>query len=97
MSTVAEKAWHKLVAEAGYNAWYIWSFEHDAWWMPDSNGYTSCLEEAGVYTAAEAADIVRNANAHGEINETTVPVYCFRVHTTTMPFVARSPFDDQVD
>ena len=27
----------------------IWSFEHDAWWRPDSRGYTTAEADAGLY------------------------------------------------
>ena len=36
---------------------YIWSFEHDQWWNPNSNGYTSDIDEAGEYTFDEAVEI----------------------------------------
>ena len=37
---------------------YIWSFEHNAWWRPYSAGYTDHLDEAGHYTSEEAGEIV---------------------------------------
>jgi hypothetical protein len=42
--------------------WFIWSEEHNAWWRPNSAGYTGCMAEAGRYTFHEADKIVRNAN-----------------------------------
>ena len=35
----------------------IWSNEHDAWWRPESCGYTTFIESAGRYSKAEAEDI----------------------------------------
>jgi starvation-inducible outer membrane lipoprotein len=40
----------------------IWSNEHDMWWCPNSCGYTSNENEAGVYGEKEAFNIVKNAN-----------------------------------
>lgn len=40
----------------------IWSIEHDAWWRPQSLGYTRTLSEAGRYTRHEAEQILRRAN-----------------------------------
>ena len=40
----------------------IWSFEHDAWWKPESHGYTKLFVEAGFYTRAEAEEICTRAN-----------------------------------
>ena len=42
--------------------WYIWSIEHQGWWMPDENGYTSKKQYAGRYTFERACQIVKNAN-----------------------------------
>ena len=39
----------------------IWSFEHRAWWRPNSQGYTPHLDEAGRYTKDEAGDIVTSS------------------------------------
>lgn len=36
----------------------IWSFEHQAWWRPNSNGYTTDLAQAGRYSQEEAGRIV---------------------------------------
>lgn len=41
----------------------IWSIEHGRWWKPYATGYTSARNHAGAYTFAEAAQIVREANA----------------------------------
>jgi len=40
----------------------IWSREHVAWWMPNSNGYTPDMEKAGRYTWQQATKIVEGAN-----------------------------------
>jgi hypothetical protein len=34
----------------------IWSGEHKAWWRPDSSGYTTKIEDAGVYVFQDAWD-----------------------------------------
>ncbi len=46
----------------------IWSFEHNAWWKPDWNGYTENIKEAGIYTEENAKDICDSANLF-KINE----------------------------
>jgi hypothetical protein len=48
--------------ELGNRPVRIWSFEHDAWWRPNSMGYTHRKEEAGLYDRDEAEKIVRSAN-----------------------------------
>ena len=53
----------------------IWSIEHDAWWAPERIGYTRELHEAGRYTQAEAAEIVKRANVV-EFNEAAIPLEC---------------------
>jgi len=53
--------------------WIIWSFEHKAWWMPLSRGYTEKVENAGKYSYEEAVKIVTSANAYGRINEAMLP------------------------
>jgi hypothetical protein len=52
----------------------VWSFEHDAWWRPNSAGYTMREDEAGLYERAEAEEIVRSANHGGQLNEDIVEV-----------------------
>lgn len=49
--------------------YFIWSFEHGAWWKPDRQGYTTNLSEAGRYEAGEAGDIMV---ADVEMNEVAV-------------------------
>jgi hypothetical protein len=42
--------------------WLVWSVEHNAWWGPDSCGYTLKLDAAGRYDFSEARNICRYAN-----------------------------------
>jgi hypothetical protein len=37
--------------------WLIWSNEHNAWWGPNGNGYTSLVAHAGRYAMDEAVRI----------------------------------------
>lgn len=58
---------------------YIWSFEHKAWWKSNGYGYTFNVLEAGKYSLAEAVEICKDANMHGfrhdrSISEAMVPV-----------------------
>lgn len=58
----------------------IWSYEHDKWWKPYSQGYTEDVDEAGRYEEWEAFQIVRSANKHIDHDEVTfvecmIPVY----------------------
>lgn len=39
----------------------IWSHEHSAWWGPCSQGYTTNLTLAGIYSREEAIEIVDRA------------------------------------
>ena len=50
----------------------IWSFEHDAWWRPNSCGYTTAETEAGLYPRDQAEKIVAGANYGGTLNEEIV-------------------------
>jgi hypothetical protein len=57
----------------------IWSFEHEAWWKENGNGYTLNRSDAGEYDADEAEKIVIDANytflRGGEIpNEALIPI-----------------------
>jgi hypothetical protein len=60
--------------------YYIWSFEHDAWWAPKENGYIEDWHGAGKYTLKQALEICQGANRsfHGGYaempNEAMVPV-----------------------
>lgn len=42
--------------------WYIWSCEHQSWWKPNQLGYCYDRKNAGIYSYAEACEIVREAN-----------------------------------
>lgn len=56
----------------------IWSFEHNQWWNPKSNGYTNDINHAGKYSLYEANYICINANKFADnimgINESMIPV-----------------------
>lgn len=41
----------------------IWSLEHNAWWRPARNGYTTSMKDAGIYTYSDAQNICIDANA----------------------------------
>ena len=51
--------------------WLIWSIEHQAYWSPNSHGYTISRDSAGRYGYDEAADICYKANRH--LRDTTAP------------------------
>lgn len=40
----------------------IWSNEHNAWWRPNSQGYTHQIESAGRYSLQEAVSVSNQAN-----------------------------------
>jgi hypothetical protein len=42
--------------------WLIFSFDHMAWWRPDSAGYTGKVAEAGHYTATEYCRIAERSD-----------------------------------
>ncbi len=42
--------------------WFVWSFEHNAWWGPNHCGYYTEVRAAGLYTEAEAKKIEADAN-----------------------------------
>lgn len=43
--------------------WLVWSHEHNAWWRPNSAGYTLHIASAGRYTKAEADRICEDARS----------------------------------
>lgn len=45
----------------------IWSGEHGAWWRPNSAGYTSHREAAGVYEIEEARRITSHCGPEKKI------------------------------
>lgn len=48
------------------DVWYlIWSNEHGAWWMPDNDGYTTDIDDAGRYSKNEANRVVLNSMMYG--------------------------------
>ena len=58
--------------------YFIWSFEHGAWWKEARNGYSTDVKYAGKYYFAEAVQIVISANEHcpkGKPNEAMLPVF----------------------
>lgn len=62
-------SWHGVLS--GENAWrepnntgypyLIWSNEHVAWWGPGQRGYTRLIEQAGIYSRAQAMEICATA------------------------------------
>ena len=54
----------------------IWSFEHGAWWGPNSNGFTRIPMDAGQYSRSDAYKICARRNYRG-IYEVPVPVSFF--------------------
>lgn len=56
--------------------YFIWSIEHNAWWKPNSNGYTDSFSKAGQYTKDEAYKIAARAN-WSTLNEVPVPANFF--------------------
>lgn len=59
--------------------YYIWSWEHDAWWAPRESGYTEEIKNAGAYSYENAMRIVSGAN------------YVFNKGLTLMPNEAMVP------
>lgn len=61
------------------DTYLIRSFEHEmggkvCWWRPNECGYTSKLEEAGLYPKHRAEEICKRANFGKQINEKAVHV-----------------------
>lgn len=46
---------------------YIWSEEHRAYWRPDSAGYTTEIESAGLYPFEKAYDTTRHCGPEKKI------------------------------
>ena len=44
--------------------YYLWSFEHGAFWAPNRDGYTTDVRLAGTYTTAIAEQIVESARGN---------------------------------
>ena len=60
---------------------FIWSTVHNAWWGPNSQGYTQSAVHAGRYKKDEAVDICahsRDGWSAGAI-PTEIPVRCVDV------------------
>ena len=58
----------------------IYSVEHGAWWGPDRCGYVRRIEDAGIYSRAEALDICIKAmpgtsTQLGALPELPVPLH----------------------
>lgn len=45
----------------------IWSNQRGMWWRPNERGYTQILEEAGVYSRADAERIISGATIDGQL------------------------------
>lgn len=59
-----------MTAPADHPIWLIWSNQRGMWWRPRERGYTQYIEEAGRYTATDAARIVSHATLNGRLNTT---------------------------
>jgi|KBSMisStaDraftv2_1062788.scaffolds.fasta_scaffold03115_13 hypothetical protein len=46
---------------------FIWSGEHRLWWRPHYAGYTSKIEEAGIYTFEDAFAHTRHCGPEKKI------------------------------
>lgn len=58
------------------NKYFIWSYEHDAWWRPDFCGYSKDINEAGYYSFKDVAAICKSANLNNEeINPNEVMIH----------------------
>ena len=53
--------------------WLIWSYEHDAWWKPNSMGYTRKYLEAGRYSEKEAERICKQADIGRRLLSSVMP------------------------
>lgn len=42
--------------------WFIWSIEHNGYWMSHKRGYTQHQSKAGLYSFEEAKEIVKEGN-----------------------------------
>jgi len=58
---------------------YIWNTAQGQWWKSDDNGYTSRLDDAGLYSESKAAEILAAANIDSIIRESAVPEYMARL------------------
>jgi len=45
-----------------HHLFYIWSYEHAAWWRAGEEGYTRDIAEAGRYSESRARFILMRAN-----------------------------------
>lgn len=50
----------------------LWSKKHQMWWRPQSMGYCNHLAQAGVYTEAEAIDLVSRSQCDPNKDHHTV-------------------------
>lgn len=57
------EAYEAAMQERGGEKLYlIWSNEHNAWWRPNSQGYTHSIAAAGRYSLKEAISVSNQAN-----------------------------------
>lgn len=54
------------------NGYVLWSKKHEAWWRPDAMGYCVHLAQAGVYTEAQAIDLVAQSECDPDPRNHTV-------------------------
>lgn len=62
--------------------WLIWSFEHNAWWMPRQCGYTGKIKHAGMYKYDQAVEIVEGANKYCKKKPNEAMLPDFRITQT---------------
>lgn len=52
----------------------LWSNKHGMWWAPDASGYTDNIDDAGLYTQAEAVEHVVQSAFQGRVDKVTCMV-----------------------
>ena len=68
-----QKNRHKTARFAGKFV-YIWSGQWHAWWGPNRSGYTTRMDEAGVYTFEDAWACSSHCGPEKKIVYETIPL-----------------------